>query len=447
MSGRTIALTAVVVLLAASTRALSVGAATGGGAGNTTTPCAPAAGLRLAIGEPPQPGGVDANGDLILYCRTPATNSRDGEYTQGANTDGTVNYVGACSVDIPSEEAQVLSETFRESSSLSQVRLVDVSPIAFWTGTVGATIVARPDYFLWGSEIGDGSNSEDVLGANWAAASAYGPVPPGAQLGTGLADGGMITAGLSDEIVTVQISTDLPGSWYTAPDGAHLCQGPELIATFTLQQDSSSPPSETSQVVSSLAPPTEQEALDSLGVVAGAVQTSAPADYVVFAPTCFWVSPQPAGPPFGVKVENLLGPPDAEGESLVYSYYLDVTPSATVHWSFGDGTGEDVAASSSGPGSCVTHYYKQVSGEGSVPAAGATVSASQDVVVTAYVGWVDEDGSAQYHCVTPGGGLDGADQGSEAAAVADCSTTYVAALVDTPLPPKPVYQVRAIPVA
>ncbi|MGO8685558.1 MAG: hypothetical protein ACLQT7_00025 [Candidatus Dormibacteria bacterium] len=409
--------------------------------------CQPAAGLSLAIGEPPQPGSVDANGDLILYCRTPATNSRDGAYTQGANTDGTVNYVGACSVDIPYEQAQVLSETFRESSSLSQVGLVDVSPIAFWTGTIGATIVARPDYFLYGSVIGDASNSEDVLGADWASASAYGPAPPGARLGSGLADGGMITAGLANEIVSVQISTDLPGSWYTTASGAHLCQGPELIATFTLQQDSSNPPSETSEVVPTWAPPTEQEALDSLGAAAGQVQTSAPDDYVVFAPTCFWVSPQPVSPPFDAKVENVLGPPDSNGESIVYSYYLDVAPSSTVHWSFGDGTGEDMPASGSGPGSCVSHYYKQVSGEGNVPAVGATVSASQDVVVTAFVGWVDAEGSAHYRCVTTDGGLADTDQGTEAAAVTSCSTTYADALMDTPLPPKPVYQVRAIPVA
>jgi hypothetical protein len=408
--------------------------------------CTPAASLNLTIGEPPQPGSLDANGNLDLYCRTPASNSRDGVYTEGTNTDSTVNYVGECNVNINYEVAQVLSEPSYESGWEGGPEMVEVFPIAFWTGTLDATIVAQPDYFLWGSEIGDATDTGDVLGANWTAASAYGPAPPFGQLGAGLADGGMITSGLEDQIVTVSISTDQPGSWYTTAGGLHLCKGPEVFASFTIRQDVSTPPSETSEVVPSWAPPTDASALDSLGVAAGQVQTSAPDDYVVFAPTCFWINPQPESPPYNARVTNVLGPPDENGESIVYSYYLDVAPSATVHWSFGDGTTEDVPAASSGPGNCVTHYYKQISGEGSVPAAGVTVSASQDVVVTAFVGWVDNTGT-YFECVTRDGGLDGVNEGSQAAAEAGCSTTYPDALVDTALPPKPIYQVRSIPVA
>jgi hypothetical protein len=41
----------------------------------------------------------------------------------------------------------------------------------------------------------------------------------------------------------------------------------------------------------------------------------------------------------------------------------------------------------------------------------------------------------------------GVNQETQAQATAACGATYADALVDTALPPKPVYQVRAIPVA
>jgi len=69
------------------------------------------------------------------------------------------------------------------------------------------------------------------------------------------------------------------------------------------------------------------------------------------------------------------------------------------------------------------------------------------VVVTAFVGWIDYQGKTHYECVLPGGTLGGTDLGTQAQAETSCGLTYPGALVDTPLPAKPVYQVRAIPVA
>jgi hypothetical protein len=145
---------------------------------------------------------------------------------------------------------------------------------------------------------------------------------------------------------------------------------------------------------------------------------------------------------------NVMGDPDDQGESIVFTYYLNVAPSDTINWDFGDGTTGTSQVESSGPDEAgLTHYYKQISGEGSVPAAGPTVTATQDVTVTAFVAWVANDGNAYYECVTPDGGVDGVNQKTQAQAVAACSTTYANALVHGALSPKPVYQVRTIPVA
>jgi hypothetical protein len=388
---------------------------------------------------------VDVNGNLILYCRTPATNSRDGVYTQGTNSDATSPTVGAsCSVDVPGGEgAQVLSQPSYEGGWEGGPETVEVFPIAFWTGTEHAVFQVQTEYFLWG---GVSDTPQTALDADWSAASPYGPAPPSAQPGSGLSTSAMITSGLQNQTVEVWLTTAAPGVWEHGTDGDWVCDGPILDVSLLTEPDTT-PSSEAPPTQASWTVPSQAEAVASLSAVAGQVQTSAPDDYVVFAPTCFWISPQPASPPYGASVSNVLGPPDADGESIVYSYYLDISPSSTVHWDFGDGISEDAPADDSGPGNCVTHYYKQVSGEGSVPADGATVSASQDVVVTAFVGWVDAGGDGVFECVTPGGGLDGVNAGSQAAAQADCSATFPDALADTPLPPKPVYQVRTIPVA
>ena len=257
----------------------------------------------------------------------------------------------------------------------------------------------------------------------------------------------MITSGLQNQVVAVDITTEIQGTWGYGADGDLVCDGPTLDVTAQTVPDGY-PSSDTPPVEPSWAPPTLQQAMASTGVAAGQVQTSAPDDYVVFAPTTFWISPQPRGPDVPPVVMNVMGDPDADGESIVFTYYLDVAPSDTISWGFGDGTTGTSPAESSGPGEAgVTHYYKQISGTGSIPAAGATVTATQDVAITAFVAWVDGEGDAYYECVTPGGGVDGVNQDTQAQAMAACSTTYADALVDAALPPKPVYQVRAIPVA
>ena len=414
--------------------------------------CSPAAGLNLAIGEPPQPGpagSVDGTGNLTLYCRGAGTNSRDGTYTAGTNAAEYAPPIAgqSCGVNIGYENAQVLGQSSQESED--QPGAVTVFPFAFWTGTINADIVPASSSFgdFWGSLT---DTAPAVLGVNWAAASRYGPAAPGAQPNSGLATGGLVTSGLENETLEVSLKTVSgdAGKWEQTSSGEWLCDGPRLSLTVRPVTDTDTPPSETPPAEPSWAPPTVQQAMASSGVIAGQIQTSAPDNYVVFAPTTFWISPQPGGPDVPPTVMNVMGDPDADGESIVFTYYLDVAPSDTINWNFGDGTTGTSQAESSGPGEAgVTHYYKQISGEGSVPAAGPTVTAAQDVTVTAFVAWVDGIGGTYYECVTSDGGVNGVNQKTQAQAVAACSTIYASALVNAALPAKPVYQVRAIPVS
>lgn len=414
--------------------------------------CAPAAGLNLAIGEPPQPGpagSVDGTGNLTLYCRGAATNSRDGTYTAGINSaKGAPPIAGqSCSVNIGYESAQVLGQSYQESEY--QPGAVTVYPFAFWTGTIDADIVPASGSFgdFWGSLT---DTAPAGLGVDWAAASRYGPAAPSAQPNSGLATGGLVMSGLENETLEVSLRTVSgdAGKWEQTSSGEWLCDEPRLSLTVRPVTDTDTPPSSTPPAESAWTLPTLEQAMASTGVTAGQVQTGAPDNYMVFAPTTFWISPQPQGPDLPPTVMNVMGDPDADGESIVFTYYLDVTPSDTINWNFGDGTTGTSQADSSGPGEVgVTHYYKQISGERSVPAAGPTVTATQDVTVTAFVAWVAEDGNAYYGCVTPAGGIGPVNPYTQATAVAACSTTYAQALVDTALPPKPVYQVRAIPVS
>lgn len=180
-------------------------AAAGGAGGDGSAPCSAAAGLNLAIGEPPQPGSVDANGNLILYCRTPAMNSRDGVYTRGTNTEYTQPTTGAsCSVDVRGGEgAQVLSEPEYESGWEGGPGTVKVFPIAFWTGAEDAVFQVQSQHFLWG---GVSDTTQTTLDANWSSASSYGPPPPSDQPGSGLATSAMITSGLQNQTVEVWIA-------------------------------------------------------------------------------------------------------------------------------------------------------------------------------------------------------------------------------------------------
>ena len=442
-------LTSVAVL--ASTGALP-NVLAGVGTVGVDAPCQPAAGLSLAVGELPQTGpagSVDATGNLTLYCRGAATNSRDGTYTAGTNTaEGAPPIAGqSCSVDIGYENAQVLGQSYQESEYAPGA--VTVYPFAFWTGTIDADIVPASGSFgdFWG---GLTDTAPAVLGVNWAASSRYGPAVPSAQPDSGLATGGLVMSGLENETLEVSLKT-VPGDagkWVQTGSGEWLCDGPRLSLTVRPVADTSTPPSTTPPVESSWTLPTLAQAMASTGVTAGQVQTSAPDNYVVFAPTTFWINPQPQGPDRLPTVMNVMGDPDADGESIVFTYYLGVAPSDTINWNFGDGTTGTSQAEGSGPDEAgVIHYYKQISGEGSVPAAGPTVTATQDVTVTAFVAWVAEDGNAYYGCVTPTGGIGAMSPYTQAAAVAACSTSYTNALVDAPLPPKPLYQVRAIPVS
>jgi hypothetical protein len=340
----------------------------------------------------------------------------------------------------------VLGQWTEESES--EPGRVMVYPIAFWTGTMNAVIVPTAEYAgdFWGSVT---DTAPAVLGINWAAASQYGPAPPSAQPNSGLATGGVIMS-LENETLDVTVTPVLgdPGTWERDAAGELLCDGPRLNLTVRPVTDTDTPPSSTPPVESSWTTPTLQQVMASTGVTAGQVQTSAPDNYVVFAPTTFWISPQPQGPDVPPTIKNVMGDPDAEGESIVFTYYLAVTPSDTINWNFGDGTTGTSQAESSGPREAgVTHYYKQISGDGSVPAAGPTVTATQDVTVTAFIGWVADDGNAYYGCVTPGGGIGAVNPFTQAQAAAACSTTYADALIDAAVPPKPVYQVRTIPVA
>jgi hypothetical protein len=448
-----VALTAAVLLISTGT---TVHVQAEFGSSGAKAHCQSAAGLNLAIGEPPQSGpsgSVDANGQLTLYCRDPATNSRDGIYSRGTNLDYVPPTVGtSCSVHIYNEPAQVLGQSFEGSEPVPG--RVQAFPIAFWTGTVDAEIVPQ-SYKTGGGYYSDFLGGVSDLpqpstGANWTDASLHGPAPPSDQPGSGLATGAIVM-GLENQTVEISITTTTQGTWTRDTNNDFLCHGPQLSISDRVVPDGSGPligtPSNLLNWVPSL-----QTAMDSAGITAGTVVTDAPDNYLVFAPTHFWIDPQPEdSSDFAPKVVNVMGDPDTEGESIVYSYYLKVAPSDMIHWNFGDGTAEDVPASNSEQDFPVTHYYKQISGEGNVPTDGATVTASQDVVVTAFVGWVDGNGKANYECVTTGG-LSGTLSNTQAQAEADvsdggCSTTYPDALVDTPVPPKPVYQIRVVPVA
>jgi hypothetical protein len=208
--------------------------------------CAPAAGLNLAVGEPPQPGpagSVAADGSLALYCRGVGTNSRAGTYTAGVNTDEvTAPTAGQiCSVNISYENAQVLGQPFQESEY--EPGAVTVFPLAFWTGTIDAGIVPASGSFgdFWGSVT---DTAPARLGVDWAAASRYGPAPPSAQPGSGLATGGLIMSGLENETLQVSVTTvpGDPGKWEQGANGEWLCDGPRVSLTVRPVADEDSPP-------------------------------------------------------------------------------------------------------------------------------------------------------------------------------------------------------------
>jgi len=114
--------------------------------------------------------------------------------------------------------------------------------------------------------------------------------------------------------------------------GEWLCDGPRLSLTRQTGGGYEHTALHHASVESSWTLPTLAQAMASTGVTAGQVQTSAPDNYVVFAPTTFWINPQPQGPDRLPTVMNVMGDPDADGESIVFTYYLGVAPSDTINW-------------------------------------------------------------------------------------------------------------------
>jgi hypothetical protein len=384
---------------------------------------------------------LSAQSQLNLYCPGTGTDGRNGQPSQG--NLATVTPTGECTIDTGWEYAQVIGEPSTSDisgASGSGVGGLETFPIAFWSGTTDAVFFStQTDTFY------SGSDTTPVPGGNWTTdLSPYPEAPPAYQLGGGLANGLYVFSGINNDVAEVSLTSDstTPGTWV---DG--LCHDPGIVkisvrTVSPLPPDAApTPPSPPFSVPGNAA---QADAL--LPASAGQVETDAPDNYVVFAPTEFWISPQPSDSDDSpVTVIDVMGAPDSDGISVVYSFYLQVAPSDDVYWDFGDGVTVPILAATSG--TPFDYYYKQISGEGEIPATGAVVTAFQDVVVTAFVGWIDYQGKTHYECVLPGGTLGGTDLGTQAQAETSCGLTYPGALVDTPLPAKPVYQVRAIPVA
>jgi len=431
-----------VLLLSRSGYLETQAAGNGSGTAPGDSQCEIATGLSIL--DPTQ-AALAADGTLTLYCPGTGTDGRNGVYWEGDNSSSTTaTKTGPCTIDISWEPAQVEGVSQSLSGPSGGPEGMEAWPIAFWTGTAGAEF-ATDSYVFYA-----GSDSVPVAGSSWwgstGPGSSYPPAAPWDRMGEGLSNGYWVSSGINDENLYVSVSSDAstPGTWQ--PDG--LCKDPGIVTVSIHSVPAGSAGTGTAPTPPISVPGSVQQALAQLQASAGQVETDASANYVVFAPSCFWITPQPQAdlPP---TVIDVMGPPSAQGLSLVYSYYLRVTPSEVVHWNFGDGVAQAVPAS--GSGGCYNHYYKQISGDGAIPAAGATVTASQDVDVTAFVGWVDASGAAQYQCVLPGGAL-GARPPTQAQAEAPtvdggCTQTYANALVDAPVGPKPVYQIRAIPVA
>ena len=398
---------------------------------------------------------ITASGQWVLVCAGASAGGLSGTYSQGTNGSGyTADKTPGkpCSVDISWEPVQVMNAP----STVTGATEMTVYPVAFWTGTSGATFppVAESD-LVWASD------TQSVPGVNWNAPSTSLPQPPSDKIGAGLANGELVISSLGSDTLWVSLSSSdtTPGKW--GADG--LCDDPGVVSVVFHRVPDDAPPSRTPGTPGAAAPPNEQQAISQVQADAGQIVSEAPANLVVFAPTCFWISPAPDGPTtIPATVTELTGPPDANGVSIHYLYYLQIAPSATLTWYFGDGASATSDAATSGPGNCAPsggHVYKQVDGTGpgvvntcqapdttpGVPTGGATVIACQDVDVTAFMGWSDTEGVSHYQCVTAGGGTSGTyatfDQ-----AVAGCTVDYPRALQHGPTT-LPVYQIRPVPIA
>jgi hypothetical protein len=438
-------------------------ASIGGGGQSTDATCAPV--TRLTIGSPTED---DASGQLTVYCRMSGTNSRNGKYEAGSTSAPAP--AGPCRISVSGETAQVFNTPSVAYTSGNGPQSFLVYPIAFWSGTTGATFTLTQSLTIQGTP----SDAVDEGGANWASYPGYGPSPPSDTLGTGMATALLITSGLTNQVVTVSIVTTSPGRWEKDRNGGYICSKPQLSVSFQTLTDSSLPPGNPT-------PPTNvnwSETKDQTAVAkalsdVSQIQSDINAqtgNFVDQAPACFWLpTPFEATVP---EIEYLMSLPDAEGNSIVYSFYLQVVARGAVQpdgsfdyaasdidWHFGDGTSITSPVIGSGPGSCVSHTYTEVDGTAppvtntctqpdatsGVPPDGATIVACEDLNVVAFVGWEDQNNNPHFQCVEPGTGL-GAVQPSQAAAMHNCQIPIPIPLADTPFQ-RPVYQIRPIPVA
>jgi hypothetical protein len=378
--------------------------------------------------------------------------------------------VGRCSISVSGETAQVFNKPSIAYTSGIGPQSFLVYPVAFWSGSTGATFSLSQSLTIQGSP----SDVADEGGADWASYPGYGPRPPSDGLGTGMATALLVTSGLTNQVVTVTITTTSPGHWAKDSSGGYICSKPHLSVSFqTLADDAPPPGNPTPPANVNWSQTTDQTAVAKAMSDLSQIQSdinSQTGNFVDQAPACFWLpSPFEATVP---HIEYLMGLPDAEGNSIVYSFYLQVVArgavqpdgsfdyaAATIDWYFGDGTSVASPVEASGPGGCVSHTYTQVDGTGAavvntcaqpdttpgVPPDGATIIACENLDVLAFVGWEDQNNDPHFQCVEPGTGL-GAVQPSQAAAMHNCQIPIPAPLADTPFQ-RPVYQIRPIPVA
>ncbi len=420
---------------------------------------------RLTIGTATED---DASGQLTVYCRMTGTNSRDGRYQTGSAAP--VALVGPCRISVSGETAQVFNKPSISYTSGSGPQSLLVYPVAFWSGTTGATFSVNQSLTIQGTP----SDTSNEGSADWASYPGYGPSPPPDSLGTGMATALLVTSGLTNQVVTASLVTTSPGHWQKNKSGGYVCSKPHLSVSFRTVTDGTPPPgSPTPPTNINWAKTKDQTAVAKAISEVSHIQSDINAqtgNFVDQAPACFWLpTPFEATVP---DIEYLMGLPDAEGNSIVYSFYLQVVArgavqpdgafdysAADIEWHFGDGTSIASPVDGSGAGSCVSHTYTQVDGTApsvgntcaqpdttpGVPPDGATIIACEDLSVIAFVGWEDQNNGPHFQCVQPGIGL-GALQPSQAAAMHNCQIPVPTPLIDIPFQ-RPVYQIRPIPVA
>lgn len=475
----------VVTVLLALTPAIRGVASTGGGGDGTSVAC-PLPVPALAVGQS-QSGSVDVSGGLTLYCRSTGTDSRAGTYSPGSVRishppaptpappgDPSPRAVPpTCSVDVPFEQVQVLGQASEVGTNSSQNAVDRVWPVALWTGTVDATITVEP-----AGTILDGLSdtaTQTVGAAAWVAdgrrwrAAPVGPAPPPSiGGGSGVATGLWVSSGLQNQVLTASILTTAPG----APGPGGLCYGPRVLvripppAVIDRSPAADVPPSESTWTAAA-----ELEAKAEAQAQVGPIESDIPpgGNFLVQAPNCFWLAH-----PFSetaAHVHLVLGQPDPEGESVVYSYYLQVVatgllanPSADgVDWYFGDGTSWNSSVGASGPGGCVAHTFTTMDGSApgpdvaascqrpdtvpGVPSGGATVIACEPISVVSYVGWRDPSNAERFACVTPGSTrLTPLPPATTQAQTRTACQSPLPVLVAGSLT-RPVYQVRPVPLS